>query len=270
MNKTKKSEVHFFMNTMELKVSDKRKKKGLVSGMLESVKYIAIIVVFAILALAAAFAVSAVVSGDMFNVFKYNLEQPVMAVGALIAMLIIKKEGKVVFPKSKKLSVAFYLGMFLAGFASISAFSYILLTIENVEVHFNLSKQLAAVFIAPICEEFLTRYLLTAVIRKNGEKVHVIALLVTAFVFTMMHTPVSIISFSRFMIVALFIGLVYQITGSFKACVINHFASNLGATCLYLLANHFSVPVKATLGAAFTVVTILGVVLVIKEMKKAN
>ena len=70
------------------------------------------------------------------------------------------------------------------------------------------------------------------------------------------------------MIVALFIGIVYQLTGSFKACVINHFASNLGASCLYLLANYFSVSTKAVLGAVFTVVTILGVVLVVREIKK--
>ena len=46
------------------------------------------------------------------------------------------------------------------------------------------------------------------------KKVHVIALLVTAFVFTMMHTPASVISFSRFMIVDLFIGFLGCLSGN--------------------------------------------------------
>lgn len=268
------------MNTMELTkeernienmqkmVSDKRRRHSISSGIRESVKYISVTLLFMVLSLGAGFAAAAVLAGDMFWIFKNYLEQPIMAAGAFVAMLLIKKEGKITFPKSKKVTPLFLIGLMVVGFASISAFSYFLLSLEAHEVHFDLKKQLAAMFIAPICEEFLTRYMLTAAIRRNNHKVSIIALLITAFVFAMMHTPATMLSFSRFMIFALFIGYIYQKTGSYKACVIFHFGSNAGATCVYYFANGFSMAAKKGLTAAFIVLFIAALVIVIKEFKK--
>ena len=270
MNTTVTTKNENSIEEMQRRVSEKRKTKSLIQGALQSVKYIGIIVLLMALSLAISFGISALFTGDMFNVFKYNLEQPVMLIGGIAAMLLIKKEGKVSFPKSKKFGVAFFLGLFLVGFTSTSAYAYFLVGIANADVNFDLKRQIAAMIIAPICEEFTCRYLLTAAIRKNKEGVHVIALILTALIFTMMHLPSGIIGFSRYMVVALFIGYIYQKTGSFKGCIFNHFGANIGSTCVYLLANNFSQSVKLTIASAFTVLTILGVVIVIKEMKKAS
>ena len=258
------------IDEMQKRVTDKRTKKSLIRSALESVKYIALIVIFMVISLGISFAISAVVTGDMFNVFTYRLEQPVMCGGALAAMFLIKKEGKVVFPKSQKLSGTFYLGLFLVGFASISAYAYFLLGIVGNEVHFDLGKQIASIVVAPICEEFICRYLLTAAIRKNKEGIHMVALVVTALAFTMMHSPSAVYNFARLMVAALFIGYIYQKTGSYKGCVLHHLGSNIGATCIYLIANNFGKSVKLSIAVAFTAVTILGVIIVIKEMRKAG
>jgi membrane protease YdiL (CAAX protease family) len=253
---------------MEKKVTEKRKRKSIMSGLLQSVKYVSILAILIVIALGAGFGVCALVTGNAFTLFEKNLEQPVMLLGAIAAMLVIKKEDGERFAKARKLTVPFIIGLMIMGFAYINAYTYFLLCLEPTEVHFNLSRQLAAMFIAPICEEFISRVMLTACIRKNGSKISIIALIITAFAFTMMHTPSGMLGFTRFMLFGLFVGYIYQRTGSYKACVLFHFASNAGATCIYLFANHFGFAAKVALVASFTVLFILGVILVVKELKK--
>ena len=240
--------------------------KDSIKSIFLSMGYMAVIVIFCIIPLALAFVINTVITGNFDFAIKY-LDMVCFGVGALMVVLLFKKNGKPYLPKSVKVS-----GKFL-----LSVMTFINVTIcicatfdPNDVIKVNFVKQFAAIFQAPFVEELIMRYLATAAIKKDKKDFSIVALLFTSIVFTALHFSSNPVVWINHMVFALFLGFVYQTTGSYKACVLGHMGSNIANTLIMVIYNYTPKSVFLVLCIASIIVMIAVVTLFIIEFRKMD
>ena len=246
--------------------------KDSIKSIFLSMGYMAVIVIFCIIPLALAFAINTVITGNFDFAIKY-LDMVCFGVGALMVVLLFKKNGKPYLPKSVKVSGKFLLSVMIIGafITVINDTIYIYATFDpNDVIKVNFVKQFAAIFQAPFVEELIMRYLATAAIKKDKKDFSIVALLFTSIVFTALHFSSNPVVWINHMVFALFLGFVYQTTGSYKACVLGHMGSNIANTLIMVIYNYTPKSVFLVLCIASIIVMIAVVTLFITEFRKMD
>jgi len=243
-----------------------------IKGIFESIGYLLLIGLCAILSLAAAFGINILITGNFDFAIKY-LDMPCIALGGLAAFAAFKKSGKVFIPKAVKVSAKFLIAVFFIGFAisGISdALTFARLYDPTYIYHTDMTKQIIAMLGAPIAEELISRVLITSAVRKNRKSFSLVALLVSSIIFTVMHLSFKPSALIHHMIFALFVGYVYQTTGSYKACVLCHMGSNIANTLAMLSYNHINMTL-IYIGLIVMILLVIGAfVLFVKEFGKTD
>ena len=88
--------------------------KDSIKSIFLSMGYMAVIVIFCIIPLALAFVINTVITGNFDFAIKY-LDMVCFGVGALMVVLLFKKNGKPYLPKSVKVSGKFLLSVMIIG-----------------------------------------------------------------------------------------------------------------------------------------------------------
>jgi membrane protease YdiL (CAAX protease family) len=247
-------------------------EKMTIKGALQSIAYLALMAICIVLTFALTFTINTLITGNFDFALKY-LDMPCFAIAGLIALAVFKKSGKVYIPESKKVSVKFLIAVFFIG-VCFSAFPLMFILVKDYDptyvYHTNITKQIIAILGAPIAEELISRVLITGAIRKNRRSFSMIALLVSSIVFTVMHLSFKPETLINHMIFALFIGYVYQATGSYKACVLCHMGSNIATTSIMLLYNHINRPIIYVMCIVLVMAFVGTIMLFVKEYRKID
>ena len=247
-------------------------EKMTIKGALQSIAYLALMAICIILTFALTFTINTLIAGNFDFALKY-LDMPCFAIAGLIALAVFKKSGKVYIPESKKVSVKFLIAVFIIG-GCFSAFPLMFILVKDYDptyvYHTDITKQIIAILGAPIAEELISRVLITGAIRKNRRSFSLIALLVSSIVFTVMHLSFKPETLINHMVFALFIGYVYQATGSYKACVLCHMGSNIVTTLVMLSYNHLNKTIIMAMSIGLVIAFVGTLVLFVNEFKKMD
>lgn len=223
------------------------------------------LVFLSIIPMAAGMTVNGIIKGNVDFIFTY-LDGVLWLAGGAIAYLAFKGTHELTFPKGKKPSMALMLSAFVFSFASVFIFlSYMLMKADS-DPEMNVAKQVQAVLLAPFAEELLCRYMMTAVIKNNRKCFSIAAVIVTAFLWTVMHSP-SHFHMIRLMISGIILSIIYQLTNNLSICILYHMANNLSVTAaLFFGRSAGSVPIMAV----SIVLTIISGIILLKEPESAK
>lgn len=221
------------------------------------------LIFLSIIPMAAGMTVNGIIKGNVDFIFTY-LDGVLWLAGGAIAYLAFKGTHELTFPKGKKPSIALMLSAFVFSFASVFIFlSYMLMKADS-DPEMNVAKQVQAVLLAPFAEELLCRYMMTAVIKNNRKCFSIAAVIVTAFLWTVMHSP-SHFHMIRLMISGIILSIIYQLTNNLSICILYHMANNLSVTAaLFFGRSAGSVPIMAV----SIVLTIISGIILLKEVRK--
>lgn len=218
-----------------------------------------------VLPMALGMALSGILTGELDMAFRFDMV--LLGIGAALTVLAFRKGSSVDMPSEQKTSAKLSVWYTMFGFFSTLIILCIMLHGADEDPVLDIAKQAKAVFLGPVVEELICRYLLTNVI-KNGSKSKALSVFTAVFTtvaWILPHAHSSVFLNVRLLLIGLVASLVYQKTGSLKTCIIAHAASNAAVT----LALAVGLPLgNMAVIAGVSVMTAVSAVFFIREIAK--
>lgn len=219
--------------------------------------------ILSLLPLVIGMALCMVLTGSFDFAMRY-LDMPLLGTGVLISYLAFKKNG-LDMPKERKAPVK--LGVWFIALGMCSTFLIMAIAMSELDTapSMNVSKQMIAIFLAPVVEELQCRYLMTNIIKRgdNSRKLCIIAAAVTTVLWAAPHCLTNPVLIIRLLLTGLITSAVYQTTGSIKICIFEHAASNTAVTIAYIAGLKLGHPAVIAL---FAVLSAVSAVFFVKEL----
>ena len=208
-------------------------------------------------------ALDLVIKGNFDFVLRY-LDMALMGIGAAAALYLFRKKGSVKIPVNKKAPGKMYLWYILFGFMG----ALLPLTImihgcsPDEEITCDLTKQLAAIFIAPITEELACRCLMTHIIKRGsqGKGICIFTAVFTTFIWNIPHCYGMTIFSARVLLLGLTASFIYQKTGDIRLCIFEHAANNLAVTIVLLIGRPFGSTAAVVAASVISAIVMTGLI----------